>query len=101
MIVAGDDQRRRRPLLAAACYGRAWCCAREGRASSASSSQPDLVDELCLSLAPLLAGGESPRLAHGPAPDAPARMRLDRLLEEDDLLFCRYVRVTAMATHAH
>jgi hypothetical protein len=36
--------------------------------------------------------GESSRLAHGPAPDAPARMRLDRLLEEDDLLFCRYVR---------
>jgi riboflavin biosynthesis pyrimidine reductase len=51
-----------------------------------------LVDELCLTLAPLLVAGESSRLAHGPAPDAPARMRLDRLLEEDDLLFCRYVR---------
>jgi riboflavin biosynthesis pyrimidine reductase len=51
-----------------------------------------LVDELCLSLSPLLASGESSRLAHGPAPAAPAHMRLDRVLEEDSLLFCRYVR---------
>jgi riboflavin biosynthesis pyrimidine reductase len=52
----------------------------------------DLVDELCLSLAPILASGDSSRIAHGPAPTAPVRMRLDRVLEEDDLLFCRYVR---------
>jgi riboflavin biosynthesis pyrimidine reductase len=52
----------------------------------------DLVDELCLSLAPILASGESSRIAHGPAPAAPARMRLDRVLEEDSLLFCRYLR---------
>jgi riboflavin biosynthesis pyrimidine reductase len=52
----------------------------------------DLLDELCLSLAPVLASGESSRVAHGPAPAAQVRMRLDRVLEEDSLLFCRYVR---------
>jgi riboflavin biosynthesis pyrimidine reductase len=52
----------------------------------------DLVDELCLSLAPILASGDSSRLAHGPAPAAPVRMTLDRVLEEDSLLFCRYLR---------
>jgi riboflavin biosynthesis pyrimidine reductase len=50
-----------------------------------------LVDELCLSLAPLLAGGESARIAHGAAPPTPARMRLARVLEEDGMLFLRYV----------
>jgi riboflavin biosynthesis pyrimidine reductase len=50
-----------------------------------------LVDELCLTVAPLLASGESARIAHGPEPDAPTRMRLQRILEEDELLFLRYV----------
>jgi riboflavin biosynthesis pyrimidine reductase len=50
-----------------------------------------LVDELCLSLAPLLAIGESARIAHGPAPEQPARMQLNRILEEDGTLFLRYI----------
>jgi riboflavin biosynthesis pyrimidine reductase len=50
-----------------------------------------LVDELCLSLAPLLATGESARIAHGPAPEAPVRMQLSRVLEEDEILFLRYI----------
>ena len=52
----------------------------------------ELVDELCLTVSPLLASGDSPRVAHGLTPDAPTRMRLDRVLEEDSLVFCRYVR---------
>jgi riboflavin biosynthesis pyrimidine reductase len=50
-----------------------------------------LVDELCLSLAPLLAGGESSRIARGPEPEAPMRMHLARILEEDQILFLRYL----------
>ena len=50
-----------------------------------------LVDELCLSLAPLLAGGESARIAHGPDLAAPMRMRVSRILEEDEILFLRFV----------
>jgi riboflavin biosynthesis pyrimidine reductase len=50
-----------------------------------------LVDELCLSLAPLLASGASARIAHGPEAASPVRLHLGRILEEDDVLFFRYV----------
>ena len=50
-----------------------------------------VIDELCLSLSPTLAGGDSDRIvAHGP--NLTLSMHLDRLLEEDDALFARYVR---------
>ena len=52
----------------------------------------DLVDELCLSLSPLLAGGDSPRVAHGAGADEPRALQLAHALEEDGLLFLRYVR---------
>jgi riboflavin-specific deaminase-like protein len=51
----------------------------------------DLVDELCLSLSPTLAGGDSARIVRG-APSALRSLVLDRVLEEDGLLFLRYVR---------
>jgi riboflavin biosynthesis pyrimidine reductase len=51
-----------------------------------------VIDELCLSLSPTMAGGDSARIVAGG--DAIARsLRLDRLLEEDGALFARYVRV--------
>lgn len=53
----------------------------------------DLVDEWCLSLAPVLASGSSARPAHGPErPDGPVPLRLDRLLESGGVCFFRYVR---------
>lgn len=51
-----------------------------------------LVDELDLSLAPLLVGGESDRLAHGMSPPMPEPMALAHLWEGDGQLFGRYVR---------
>jgi riboflavin biosynthesis pyrimidine reductase len=53
-----------------------------------------LVDELCVSIAPLLASGESTRLAHGLAPARPERMQLRHVLQDDDYLFLRYVRLS-------
>ncbi|MEZ5245069.1 MAG: dihydrofolate reductase family protein [Acidimicrobiales bacterium] len=51
----------------------------------------EVIDEMCLSLAPTIAGGESERIvANGP--DLTVSMHLDRLLEEDGTLFARYVR---------
>ena len=51
-----------------------------------------MVDELCLTLAPMLAAGDSARVAHGP-PAAPlAHLGLARVLEEDGYLFLRYAR---------
>ena len=47
-----------------------------------------VVDELDLSIAPALVGGEA-RLLDGALPD-PARLRLRQVLEEDGMLFTRY-----------
>jgi len=52
----------------------------------------DLVDELCLSLSPLLAAGDSPRVAHGPGADEPRPLQLAHAAEEGGMLFLRYVR---------
>ena len=49
-----------------------------------------MIDELCLSFAPVLAGGPSPRLLHG-ASAAPTALELVHLLEEDGMLFARYL----------
>ncbi|WP_199443941.1 pyrimidine reductase family protein [Umezawaea beigongshangensis] len=44
----------------------------------------DLVDQLCLTLAPLLAGGDSGRIARGPLPDVPRTVRLESALHHED-----------------
>ena len=49
------------------------------------------IDELCLSTAPLIAGGPSSRIVHGSLRTVPQRMRLDHLLEASNMLFARYV----------
>lgn len=50
-----------------------------------------VVDELCLSLTPFLAGPGAPRIVGGePFGDGLRRMDLVGLLEEDGALFCRY-----------
>lgn len=50
-----------------------------------------LVDEVDLTWSPLLVGGDSARMAHGPVA-APTPLALAHLWEADDLLFARYVR---------
>ena len=50
-----------------------------------------LIDELCLTIAPRLVGGEAKRIVVG-APAGEPMLELAQLLEEDGFLFCRYVR---------
>lgn len=50
------------------------------------------VDELALTMSPLVAVGQSNRIAHGPNLDSPFEMRLTRVLQGDRALFLRYVR---------
>lgn len=53
----------------------------------------DLVDELCLTLSPLLTSGDADRIARGPRVDQPRRMRLLAALQNDDsMLMLRYGR---------
>lgn len=49
-----------------------------------------LLDELCWTISPTLAGGDSPRMARG-APPQLDRLRLDRVLAQDHKLFLRYL----------
>jgi riboflavin biosynthesis pyrimidine reductase len=52
----------------------------------------DLIDESCVTVSPLLIGGESGRIMHGLAVAGPRPMRLARVLAEGDMLMMRYVR---------
>ncbi|GHD03585.1 pyrimidine reductase family protein [Zhihengliuella salsuginis] len=51
----------------------------------------DAVDSLCLTLSPVLAGSDAPRISSGPAGDL-RRMRLERILHEDGELLLEYRR---------
>jgi riboflavin-specific deaminase-like protein len=51
----------------------------------------DLVDELCLTVAPLLTAGDAGRIAAGPG-SPPRRMSLVHILTAEDMLFLRYAR---------
>ena len=49
------------------------------------------LDELSLTLSPLLLAGPAPRILAGPLLDVAARLRLAQVLEEDGMLFLRYL----------
>jgi riboflavin biosynthesis pyrimidine reductase len=52
-----------------------------------------LVDELCVTISPVLAGGTAGRIVAGPgAAGGPARLALAHVLEDGGFLFCRYQR---------
>jgi 5-amino-6-(5-phosphoribosylamino)uracil reductase len=52
-----------------------------------------VLDELCLTVSPMLTAGAAQRIAGGPSVAVPQRFALVSLLEEDGFLFSRYGRV--------
>ena len=50
------------------------------------------VDELNLTVAPIMISGRSARVAHGPPAEPPLDMRLDRAMFGDRSLFLRYLK---------
>jgi riboflavin biosynthesis pyrimidine reductase len=54
----------------------------------------DAVDELCLTVAPLLVGGTAGRIARGPECEHRHKLELADALHEDDVLLLRYRRAT-------
>ncbi|TFV56007.1 pyrimidine reductase family protein [Mycobacterium sp. PS03-16] len=52
----------------------------------------DLLDELCLTVAPVLVGGSAPRIVGGPGAVHTAMTRTHVLGDGDGYLYCRYVR---------
>ncbi|MFE9453809.1 pyrimidine reductase family protein [Streptomyces sp. NPDC006739] len=51
-----------------------------------------VLDELCLTVSPMLTAGDAQRIAGGPPVAVPRRFGLVSLLEEDGFLFSRYQR---------
>ncbi|GAB2454981.1 pyrimidine reductase family protein [Streptosporangium sandarakinum] len=68
--------------------GRVLC---EGGAKlNAQLAAAGLIDELCLTVSPLLIGGDAARVLDGPA--SLTRLRLAHVLEDEGFLLTRYVR---------
>lgn len=54
--------------------------------------EADLVDVLCVTFSPLLAGGDAGRISNGPPPPAPRSLELESVLHHDSALLLRYRR---------
>nr|WP_062334003.1 pyrimidine reductase family protein [Herbidospora sakaeratensis] len=68
--------------------GRILC--EGGPRLNAHLAAASLVDELCLTVSPLMIGGDAARVLNGTA--SHTRFALAGVLEEEGSLFCRYVR---------
>jgi riboflavin biosynthesis pyrimidine reductase len=62
-----------------------------GPALNGALAAADLIDELNLTISPIISGDDGPRLTSG-APPLLHRMDLAHLLEDDGFLFARYLR---------
>jgi len=82
-LTAGLAALRERGLAQILCEG--------GPALFGSLLAADAVDELCLTVAPLLAGPGAGRIVGGP-PSAPRHLALHHVLEVDGSLLLRYTR---------
>ena len=71
-----------------------------GPSFNAQLADAGVIDELCLSIAPLVAGGSSPRIVHGSQRVVPLNLSVDHLLEASGTLFVRYLSVPAGASAA-
>jgi riboflavin-specific deaminase-like protein len=94
IVVAGDERvDLPRALRAIAERGARTVLVEGGPSLNGQLIAAGLVDELCLTVSPLLVGGSSARIAHGIGTDTLHRLRLDRILvDEGDALFLRYER---------
>jgi riboflavin biosynthesis pyrimidine reductase len=92
VVVAGEE-RVDLNLAVAALVERGWTrlLTEGGPTLLGQLAAAGVLDELCLSLAPLLASGDAPRITNGPAASA-ERLDLVALLEEKGFLFARYAR---------
>jgi riboflavin biosynthesis pyrimidine reductase len=66
-----------------------------GPSFNGSLAAAGLLDELCLTIAPVLVSGDAKRILAGPALRLPSDLQLRSLCEEDGYLFLRYATVVA------
>ncbi|HEX3790876.1 MAG TPA: pyrimidine reductase family protein [Pseudonocardiaceae bacterium] len=93
VVVVGDqDVDLPAALAALAERGLRRVCCEGGPRLFGSMIAADLVDQLCLSIAPLLVAGDAGRISAGPLPGQPIRMTLRSVLHAEGLLMLRYLR---------
>lgn len=61
-----------------------------GPSLNGALAQAGLIDEVCLTISPLLGSGDAKRVLAGPDLPAPIELELRSLLEEDGFLLARY-----------
>ena len=90
VVVAGDHDVDLAVALAALAERGWWNVLAEGGPSlNVQLARAGLLDELCLTLSPWLAGGDAKRILNGPhLPDT--ALRLCSACEQDEFLFLRY-----------
>ncbi|CAM5500806.1 hypothetical protein SFUMM280S_10460 [Streptomyces fumanus] len=89
----GRHRRRPRPRRPSPRRARPHPAPHRGRAEALGQFvAAGVLDELCLTVAPMLTAGDAQRIAGGPAMAVPRRFVLASLLEEEGFLFSRYRR---------
>ena len=92
VVVAGEEAVEPRLAVAAlAERGHRVALCEGGPRFLAQLVAADVVDELCLTVSPLLVGGDGPRILTGGAAPAPVRLVLDSALEDEGFLLLRYL----------
>jgi riboflavin biosynthesis pyrimidine reductase len=97
VIVAGRQRVDvRQAVRALGCMGYRQILAEGGPGLLGQLAEAGLVDEFCITISPVLAGGPAGRVvAARPSPPgggAADRLKLAHVLADDDFLFCRYLR---------
>jgi riboflavin biosynthesis pyrimidine reductase len=93
VIIAGDDDvDLARAVSALAKRGHSNVLSEGGPGVAAQLAAAGLVDEICLTVAPLLAAGEARRILDGAALEPPSVLELGHVLEAGGYLFLRYLR---------
>ena len=93
VIVAGDrDVDLIDAMSSLAVRGFDNVLAEGGPALAAQLAAAGLLDELCLTVSPVVASGEAPRILNGAALMPPLGLELGHVLEADGYLFLRYRR---------
>jgi len=91
VIVAGDDDVDFvRALNELGARGARTVLAEGGPTLNGELARAGVLDELCLTLAPLLASGDAKRILSGSMLDELGRLHLQSILEDGDYLFLRY-----------
>jgi len=94
VIVAGQQSVDLKAAIAAlAERGHRRMLAEGGPHLLAQIAEAGLLDELCLTISPVLAGPDGNRILAGPLPaSSPQPLALAHVLEDDGYLLCRYTR---------